>query len=443
MINNSETNKQNFGEFIYNMVQEFYNLYILQPSKPQKNQWTVISALILENNKKYKIICFANGTKSLPNMNYKSRKFQIFDCHAEILTLRCLKFFLINALSFHLDKSNEKNSLNKDEYDLFNSYEEFYDIFEFNKTSKKFRIKRGVKFHLYISEHPCGECSNIEYNNNNQKNIKEMTGSKTLEECLNIINKNTNIKKEEVNINNYDCYKFRTKSIRSDFKINNLSCSLSCTDKIMIRNILGYQGKFLSFLIESIYLNSIIINSSLENTKDNINKFKNCINYNFRKSNKSDNINYNIPEIYFVCHKDNLDINEDKKNDKNSLPFSAYWYFPNNIKKVDPSNGIKTGGNIKEEDKIDFLRVKISNYDLCENIINNLLINNKDKIFFSKSIEKLEKYMLKNKENIDYYDLMQLLLDKEYSNTKNNILEENNDVKNFLRKKRKILKLIE
>ena len=234
MINNSDTNKPNFGEFIYDMVQEFYNLYILQPSKPQKNQWTVISALILENNKKYKIICFANGTKSLPNMNYKSRKFQIFDCHAEILALRCLKFFLINALSFHLDKSNEKNSLNKDEYDLFNSNEEFYDIFEFNNTSKKFRIKRGVKFHLYISEHPCGECSNIEYNNNNQKNIKEMTGSKTLEECLNIINKKMNLKKGEENINNYDCYKFRTKSIRSDFKINNLSYSLSCTDKIII-----------------------------------------------------------------------------------------------------------------------------------------------------------------------------------------------------------------
>ena len=440
MINNSDTNKPNFGEFIYNMVQEFYNLYILQPSKPQKNQWTVISALILENNNKYKIICFANGTKSLPNINYKSRKFQIFDCHAEILTLRCFKFFLINALSFYLDKSNEKNSLNKNEFDLFNSNKDFYDIFEFNETNKKFVIKRGVKFHLYISELPCGECSNIEFNNNNQENIKEMTGSKTLEECLNIIDKNKKIKKEEENINKYNYYKFRTKSIRSDFKINNLSYSLSCTDKIILRNILGYQGKFLSFLIEPIFLNSIIINTSLVNNQENINKFKNCIDYIFRKNIKNDNINYNIPEIYFVFHKENSDFNDGKKKDKNSLPFSVYWYFPNNIKKVDPSNGIKTGGNIKEDDKIDLLRVKISNYDLCEMLINILLMNSKDKKVFSRSIKKLEEYILKNGKNIDFYDLMFPLLDEKYNNIKNSILEDNHDLKNFIGRKRKILK---
>ena len=271
--------------------------------------------------------------------------------------------------------------------------------------------------------------------NLNQKNIKEMTGSKTLEECLNIINKNNNI---NININNYD-YKFRTKSIRSDFKINNLSYSLSCTDKIMIRNILGFQGKFLSFLFEPIYLNSIIINTSLLNTQENIDKFKNCVDYNFRKNIKSDN-DINIPEIYFVMHKDNSDINDEKKNDKNSLPFSAYWYFPNNLKKVDPSNGIKTGGNIKEDDKIDFLRVKICNYDLGENII-NFLINNKDKAFFGKLISKIEKYILKNKKIDDFYDLILPLIDEEYNNNKNNILEQNQEVKSFIGKKRKILKI--
>ena len=208
----------------------------------------------------------------------------------------------------------------------------------------------------------------------------------------------------------------------------------------MLRNILGYQGKFLSFLIEPIFLNSIIINTSLVNNQENINKFKNCIDYNFRKNIKNDNINYNIPEIYFVFHKENTDFNDEKKNDKNSLPFSAYWYFPNNIKKVDPSNGIKTGGNIKEDDKIDFLRVKISNYDLCEMLINILLVNSKDKKVFSRSIKKLEEYILKNGKNIDFYDLMFPLLDEKYNNIKNSILEDNHDLKNFIGRKRKILK---
>ena len=248
-----DNNNINFNEFIYNLVNDFYSTYILKSSKPQQNQWTLISALILENNNKYKIICFSNGTKSLPNVNYKSRKFQIFDCHTEILTLRCFKFFLLNTLIYHLDKLNSKNLLTKDEYDLFKANDEYYDIFDYNKKNHKFKIKNGVKFHLYISENPCGECSNIEYNNK--------TGSKTLEEILNILDKNNiiNNKKE-----NNSGYKFRTKSIRSDFKINNLSYSLSCTDKIMIRNILGYQGKYLSFIFEPIFVNSFIINNTLK-----------------------------------------------------------------------------------------------------------------------------------------------------------------------------------
>ena len=430
-------NNNNFGEFIYNLVEEFYSSYILKSSKPQQNQWTVISAIILENNNKYKIISFSNGTKSLPNINYKSRKFQIFDCHAEILALRCFKFFLLNALCYHLDKFNKKNLLNKNEFDLFNSHNEFFDIFEYNKISNKFILKKGVNFHLYISENPCGECSNIKYNNNNQENLNEMTGSKSLEECLDFIDKNKIIDLKQKKIEKKLEYNFMTKSIRSDFKINNLSYSLSCTDKIMLRNILGYQGKYLSSILEQIYLNSITINTSLINTKENINKFKNCINYNFRK--KIENNICSIPEIYLINHKNDT-YNFKEKNEKNSLPFSSYWYFPNNVKKVDPSNGIKTGGNIKNIDNIDFLRVKISNFDFCKNLF-NVMINFKNKKIFKKVINKIEKSIMNNINGVDFCDLIELSLDSKYTELKNKIQDENKDVKDFIGKKRKILKI--
>ena len=390
----------------------------------------------MENNNNYKIICFSNGTKSLPNLNYKSREFQIFDCHTEILTLRCFKFFLLNALIFHLDKTNEKKILNKNEFELFNSYKEFYDIFEFNEKSNKFKIKDSIKFHLYISENPCGECSNIEYRNNNGQDIKQMTGGKTLEECLNLVDNNT-INKFKETKQKID-YKFMTKSIRSDFKPNYLSYSLSCTDKIMLRNILGYQGKYLSFILEPIYINNIIINTSLTNTKENINSFKECLNYNLR--NNTMDYQCKIPEIHFVNHKDDDYIFKGNKNDKNSLSFSSYWNFPNSLKKVDPSNGIKTGGNIKDIDKIDFLRVKISNYDLCKNIF-SILINFKNKKIFGKAINKIEKYLLKDIKNIDFYDLIEILIDDNYTKQKFKILEENINVKKFIGKKRNILKL--
>jgi tRNA-specific adenosine deaminase 1 len=432
---NDINNQKDFGEFIYNLVNEFYSSYILKSSKPQENQWTIISSIIMENNNKYKIICFSNGTKSLPNLNYKSRKFQLFDCHTEILTLRCFKFFLLNALIFHLDKTNGKKIFNKTEFELFDSYKEFYDIFEFNEKSNKFKIKDSIKFHLYISENPCGECSNIEYRNNNGQDIKQISGGKTLEECLNLVDNNT-INKFKETKQKID-YKFMTKSIRSDFKPNYLSYSLSCTDKIMLRNILGYQGKYLSFILEPIYINNIIINTSLTNTKENINSFKECLNYNLR--NNTMDYQCKIPEIHFVNHKDDDYIFKGNKNDKNSLSFSSYWYFPNNLKKVDPSNGIKTGGNIKDIDKIDFLRVKISNYDFCKNLF-NILINFKNKKIFGKAINKIEKYLLKDIKNIDFCDLIEILIDGNYAEKKFKILDENINAKKFIGKKRNILK---
>ena len=108
---------------------------------------------------------------------------------------------MVKCLYFHLDNENKNNFLTKEENDLIKLMPQFYDIFEFNQLTKKYEIKKGIYFHLYISENPCGECSNILFNNNNQQNLKEMTGSKTLEECLTALNKkNIHQKNDKDNI---------------------------------------------------------------------------------------------------------------------------------------------------------------------------------------------------------------------------------------------------
>lgn len=412
----------NFGEFCYDLTMDFYNQFILQNSKPKNNQWTIISSIILQNNNKFKIISFSSGTKSLPNINYISKKFQIFDCHTEILTLRSFHFFLLKLLNFHIDKENKSGIFTEEEYKILSSMFDFYDIFEYIENSKKFKIKNNVHFHLYISEMPCGECSNILYKSTNNK--YDFTGSKTLNECLNI----QNVSEKEIN--------FRSKSIRSDFKENFLSYSLSCTDKIMLKNILGYQGKFLSILIEPIFMKSIIINTKLTEAEKNIQSFKDCINYNKRKINK-ENFNVNIPDVFFVNKSDEI-----IREDKHSLPFSLGWYFPNMIIKVDPVIGLKIGSNVKEINKFDFLRVKISDYDLCLNIFEFLM---REKSLFGNYIEKIEKYILKNihnnkKNEIDYYAIISSLISKKHTKLKKTIEDDNKDVREFLNKKRQILR---
>ena len=48
---------------------------------------------------------------------------------------------------------------------------------------------------------------------------------------------------------------------------------------------------------------------------------------------------------------------------------------------------------------------------------------------------------MNNINNIDFYDLGELSINNKYIELKKNILDENKDVKNFIGKKRKILKI--
>ena len=418
-----ECNNSKFGNFIFDIVKDFYDNFLLSNSKIQKNEWTIISSLIMQNDKEFKLICFSNGTKSLPNLNYHNRKFQIFDCHSEILTLKCFQFFLCKCLIYNIDKENKNNLLNNDELTQFKIYDSFYNIFDISKNDR-IKLKKNVYFHLYISTTPCGDCSI------NKNNINKRIGSKTLSEC--IIFYNNNEEKNKLNVNNSVNYNFRTKSIRSDFKKDYLSFSLSCTDKLMIKNILGYQGKYLNQIMEKIFINSIIISS-----KENENDIKQCINsinYNLRNK-KYDNNIINHPKVIFISKflEENNILN---KTEKNSQPFSSFYYFPSSIQKIDPSIGLKSGSRIDSYDKIYKFRGTICKYDLCE-IIFQIIIKYNINYLLERNLKKIiVKY-----NNIDSVDLFNFILDKSsYVNVKNNLICENIDLKEFLDIKNKILK---
>ena len=91
-------------------------------------------------------------------------------------------------------------------------------------------MRDGVKFHLYISEIPCGDASlgilsQYDMSRREQKQIEKdgyWTGAKTLD----------GDKSFEVGIP-------RIKSGRSDIPDDRISMSMSCSDKILMWNCVG------------------------------------------------------------------------------------------------------------------------------------------------------------------------------------------------------------
>lgn len=401
-----KSEEDKFGGFILNVVKEFYNSVLLPNNKVQLNEWSVVSGIVLENNEQLKLIAFSNGTRALPNKHYFNKQFQIFDCHSEILTIKSFQFFILKCLVFNLIihfnlKTNSNILLTQIEYEQFNKHKEFFLIFDF--TSNKIHLKDKVSFHMYISSPPCGECSvndSVSYINN---------GAKLIEECLpHFTTENDN---DSSSIKNDIA--FRTKSIRSDYTKDILSLSLSCSDKLMIKNMIGFQGVVLSELIDNVYMSSIIITNNKK-----VNELQIIKGMNACKRNVNICSGIKEPNVIIINESVFNNNNDIECNDKNSQPFSIFYYYSSTIQKIDASTGLKCGSRTNNLNILDKLRATISKHDLHLHFYNTLTFIQEHKLhlqfpYIHLLISKLQSIILHNKTNnnkLHLHDIIHLLI---------------------------------
>jgi len=229
-----------------------------------------------------RIICVSTGTKCVNGEHMSVNGNSLNDCHAEIVSRRCLLEFLYKQI----EKFENGKPLPS-------------SIFEPNIEQgmlKGYKLKEKVRFHLYINTAPCGDArifsphessySNKGESENNTRttkvtNYKDVPQSSTqLETTQGEIGSSANSAltgATDRHPNRKARGQLRTKiesgegtiPVKSSDGIQTWDgvmqgsrlLTMSCSDKILRWNVLGIQGALLSMIIEPIHLYSITLGS--------------------------------------------------------------------------------------------------------------------------------------------------------------------------------------
>lgn len=103
--------------------------------KPKKNEWTVLSSIVLEFKGDLNVVALGTGSKCIGKTKMSPNGDILNDSHAEIICRRSFLRFLLDRMK------NEGLFLH------------------FNGSSKKYSVLEGVRFHFFTTHAPCGDAS--------------------------------------------------------------------------------------------------------------------------------------------------------------------------------------------------------------------------------------------------------------------------------------------
>ena len=200
------------------------------------NEWTILSAIVIERENKYEVVSLGTGTKCIGSMLLSDKGDILNDSHSEIICRRAfLRYLMSQMMATKSDTS----------------------IFVYNDKQMKFNLRENIKFHFFTTSSPCGDASIYTINNmddegpenkrvkinDNGGSMGGFTGAKLMfsEDVEDPMAQTEG--------------KIRIKPGKGDRTL-----SLSCSDKMARWNLMGIQGCMLYSLLDApIYLHSFII----------------------------------------------------------------------------------------------------------------------------------------------------------------------------------------
>lgn len=239
-----------FAKQVHEVVYDTYRR-IKNGGKPQSHEWTVLASILAEKEGKLEVIALATGTKCVGEAQMSEKGLIVNDCHAEVLCRRAFLLFLMREMA-------QFCSTGKSAY------------LEETEDSDKLQMKASIRFHLYVSQTPCGFASEyakkdgkreaVERFAVKQRKSKRVHLEAAVEDMGDFCEDHGD---EDMHLSGA---KFVDDSVRLSTKPGRgePSRSYSCSDKICLWNLLGLQGAALSLLLRPVYLASIVISGEMD-----------------------------------------------------------------------------------------------------------------------------------------------------------------------------------
>ncbi|XP_059618835.1 double-stranded RNA-specific editase Adar isoform X2 [Phlebotomus argentipes] len=186
-----------------------------------------------------KVISVSTGTKCVNGEYISVSGSAVNDCHAEIVSRRCLVDYLYGQLMMHLTDETASDSI----------------FVRPLKSGELYQLRENVQFHLYINTAPCGDARIFSpHEEDATLGIDKHPNRKARGQLR------TKIESGEgtIPVKNSDGIQTWDGVLQGQRLL-----TMSCSDKIAKWNVLGVQGALLASIIQPIYLTSIVLGSLL------------------------------------------------------------------------------------------------------------------------------------------------------------------------------------
>ncbi|KAF6767423.1 Adenosine deaminase/editase [Kalmanozyma brasiliensis GHG001] len=231
-------------------------------------EWTVLAAFVLsypfpQQDSQYAVVSLATGLKCLPCASLPPNGDVLHDQHAEVLARRGARQWLLQRLQEEVKAGAASGPT-------------LFEQVESDESARRWKLKAGVRLHLYVSTLPCGDASNklLDFQRAAQDQIAGRSDVLTTAELLELELQHSfeavgggsgqssvvrgRASSSHSQATNPSPGSLRTKPGRPD---SPPSICMSCSDKIALWNApgIGMQGSLLSLLLDPIYVSSITI----------------------------------------------------------------------------------------------------------------------------------------------------------------------------------------